>query len=378
MFGRGRFYPGVVIDPKPSFKFDPSDEKALSDFRNLIWYAMRFRLLVCVAKKYLMHRPTVERMNEYAPQHSRIFKEVRLAFSRLSHTNEKLFKMILVAKPSKPFTYTAKNTVRRQAVIADYDDEIDALYAAVQETTQPHISAPTNWTLPSTLMFIRIIVTEVLKREIPDDKDLFESGCDRQAFVLYFRHYSAEFHYLSFSLQATWIRNTLLNALGKTSVADPRVIPSSFVYQHPTILSLASYIMSLSEGPKVSNGVDSSSAKIVIMHALVRKFTADFRQHIASRPSDGEVVLLTGTTGWLGSLILAELLQSDVKRIYAVNRKGSSLPERQSDAFAERGLDYKLLQSEKLRLLEADLTMNKLGLDDQTFEEVSATFAFDI
>lgn len=89
MFGRGRFYPGVVIDPKPSFKFDPSDEKALSDFRNLIWYAMRFRLLVCVAKKYLMHRPTVERMNEYAPQHSRIFKEVRLAFSRLSHTNEK-------------------------------------------------------------------------------------------------------------------------------------------------------------------------------------------------------------------------------------------------------------------------------------------------
>lgn len=142
-----------------------------------------------------MPRPTVERMNEYAPQHSRIFKEVRPAVSRLSHANEKLFKMILVAKPSKPFTYTAKNTVRRQAVIADYDDEIDALYAAVQETTQPHISAPTTWTLSNTLMFIRVIVTEVLKREIPDDEDLFESGCDRQVLTFYVRHYSAESHY---------------------------------------------------------------------------------------------------------------------------------------------------------------------------------------
>lgn len=195
---------------------------------------------------------------------------------------------------------------------------------------------------------------------------------------LHFMFVTILLNFITPSLQATWIRNTLLNALGKTSVADPRVIPSSFVYQHPTISSLASYIMSLIEGPKVSNGVDPSSAKIDTMHALVRKYTVDFRQHIASRPSDGEVVLVTGTTGWLGSLILAELLQSDVKRVYAVNRKGSSLLQRQSDAFTERGLDSKLMQSEKLRLLEADLTMDKLGLDDQNFEEVGATFAFDI
>lgn len=153
-------------------------------------------------------------------------------------------------------------------------------------------------------------------------------------------------------------------------MTDPRIIPGSFVYQHPTISSLASYVLSLIEGPKVPNGVDSSSAKVDAMHAMVRKYTADFRQHIASRPSDREVVLVTGTTGWLGSLILEELLQSDVKRVYAVNRKGSSLLQRQSDAFTERGLDTKLVQSEKLHLLEADLTMSKLGLDDQTFEEV--------
>ena len=44
MFGRGKFYPGVIIDPRPAFKFDPKDEKALSEFRNLIWYVLAVAL----------------------------------------------------------------------------------------------------------------------------------------------------------------------------------------------------------------------------------------------------------------------------------------------------------------------------------------------
>lgn len=42
MFGRGRFYPGVVVDPKPELRFDPVDEAALADFRNLIWSVPSF------------------------------------------------------------------------------------------------------------------------------------------------------------------------------------------------------------------------------------------------------------------------------------------------------------------------------------------------
>lgn len=38
MFGRGRFQAGVLVDPKPNFKFDPSDEIKLAAFRNTIWY----------------------------------------------------------------------------------------------------------------------------------------------------------------------------------------------------------------------------------------------------------------------------------------------------------------------------------------------------
>lgn len=39
MFGRGRFQAGVLVDPKPQFKFDPADEVKLADFRNKIWLA---------------------------------------------------------------------------------------------------------------------------------------------------------------------------------------------------------------------------------------------------------------------------------------------------------------------------------------------------
>jgi len=37
MFGRGRFNPGVIIDPKPEFVFNPEDQEKLAEFRNRIW-----------------------------------------------------------------------------------------------------------------------------------------------------------------------------------------------------------------------------------------------------------------------------------------------------------------------------------------------------
>lgn len=38
MFGRGRLQVGVIIEPKPEYSFDPSDEVKLAEFRNKVWY----------------------------------------------------------------------------------------------------------------------------------------------------------------------------------------------------------------------------------------------------------------------------------------------------------------------------------------------------
>jgi len=96
-----------------------------------------------------------------------------------SLTRRLCLQMILVAKPFKPFTYTAKNTVRRQATINDYAEEIDELYATVDETMQRDIAPPVDWTAENAAAFVREVVGGVLKRSLGDEDDLFLHGCDR-------------------------------------------------------------------------------------------------------------------------------------------------------------------------------------------------------
>ena len=79
MFGRGHFNAGVLIDPKAAYKFDPTDMDKLAAFRNAIW-----SVTFCSQEEHDLKsndRPTVEKMNQYAPQHSRVFKEVRLTYN---------------------------------------------------------------------------------------------------------------------------------------------------------------------------------------------------------------------------------------------------------------------------------------------------------
>lgn len=92
--------------------------------------------------------------------------------------------MILVASPSKPFTYTAKGGTRRQSIIDGYADEISAAYDAVDESAQVEIAGPDDWSFPSISSFVRRIVEHTMKlkdRVLSDDSDLFNYGCDRCA-----------------------------------------------------------------------------------------------------------------------------------------------------------------------------------------------------
>ena len=87
--------------------------------------------------------------------------------------------MILVASPSKPFTYTAKATARRQAIIADYDPEIRALYDAMTDATHMNVTVPNSWERPQALHFVRDTVRKVLTKPVDDEDDIFEHGSDR-------------------------------------------------------------------------------------------------------------------------------------------------------------------------------------------------------
>ncbi|KAK0463970.1 uncharacterized protein EV420DRAFT_1638889 [Desarmillaria tabescens] len=304
MFGRGKFQAGILVEPKREFSFYPADIVLLGRFRNQIW-------------------PTVERMNKFAPQHSRLFKE-----------------MILVAKPDKPFTYTAKNTARRQVILEDYSQEISDLYKTVEESTQTSISLPLEWDTKSTKDFVRTVVLQVLSHSVLDDDDLFQHGCD--------------------SLQSTWIRNSLLRALRDTVQFDTRQITDNFVYTHPTISQLAAFLYSLARG-NTDVVRTEPDLRVNAMHAMVKKYAKGLPNGTSSTPSpvtSGKIVLVTGTTSSLGSHILANLvLDTSVDRIYAVNRPAKlTLSDRQREAFVSRGLDVDLLDSDKVVLVQADIS----------------------
>ena len=74
MFGNSRFQNGVLVDTKQEYEFDPRDEEKLAEFRNKIWCADRFRRCSILYSSCV--RPSVEKLNAFAPAHSRLFKEV--------------------------------------------------------------------------------------------------------------------------------------------------------------------------------------------------------------------------------------------------------------------------------------------------------------
>lgn len=123
-----------------------------------------------------------------------------------------------------------------------------------------------------------------------------------------------------------------------------------------------------------------STARIAEMQALFVKYASDFparpARTAASESSDpsGTVVLVTGTTGFLGCHILDTLARApSVSRVYAVNRAdrgGRGLRERQAEALRDKGIDRDLLDVGKVVLVEADLTKRHFGLPEVDFREV--------
>ncbi|PSS15405.1 hypothetical protein PHLCEN_2v3281 [Hermanssonia centrifuga] len=279
--------------------------------------------------------PTIERMNAFAPQHSRIFKE-----------------MIIVASPSIPFTYTAKGTARRQAIIADYEAEINNLYATLGGNVQAAsaIPKPCTWVYEETLPYIRHIVRSTLTRDVNDDVDIFRYGCD--------------------SLQAMWIRNRILHALQETSNASTNLSPNC-VFDAPSVAALAKYVSDVVAS--VTHVHSSVEHHVALLQAFVSKYTSGFLSRPPSlhdRPKSRDIILLTGSTGGFGCHILADLLtDSSVDKVYALNRKPGDL-QRQSAAMHKQGLDETLLNSPKLCFLESDLQDVMLGLDRSKYEEI--------
>ena len=106
------------------------------------------------------------------------------------------------------------------------------------------------------------------------------------------------------------------------------------------------------------------------------KYTDEFLVH---RPASGieprgDVVLVTGTTGAIGSNTLAELHKSHVAKIVVLARRSTTpISVRQMKALEDRGLDPSIVDSQKIVLLEGDPALPGFGLEDDILSELKST-----
>lgn len=177
-----------------------------------------------------------------------------------------------------------------------------------------------------------------------------------------------------FSLHATFLRNRIIGALrasedSRAKEAATHISPN-FVFENNTLHAIAKTLATLVEQGAGPSGQASSEEAI---KAMIAKYSANLPQRASSqRKTLSEVVvLLTGSTGNLGSYALVALLREpNVRKVYTLNRPSADPIQRQKDAFRERGLAIDVLDNPKLTHLSGDVSKADLGLTDIVFAEV--------
>jgi Male sterility protein len=233
---------------------------------------------------------------------------------------------------------------------------------------------PTTWSGPLIEEWLfKQAVNIVSGKDLSRSVDLFEQGFDRSQSSLSISIATDRDH---LSLSATFFRRRITGAM--RSSKDIRAqkameeISQDLVYKHPTIQKLASYIDELVVPSGDGNVADPTAG----IEEMIEKYSANLEGRLAvatstTRPSVANIVLLTGSTGNLGSSVLASLLEDPrVKQVYAFNRGNQSMLERHTAKFTDRGLDVTLLRSDKVAFISGDIGLPSLGLDSALYDEV--------
>ncbi|KAG6832642.1 putative NRPS-like protein biosynthetic cluster [Tephrocybe sp. NHM501043] len=330
VFGRQRDQTGILIELRTGIDVD--DQVQVTSSRSKIW-------------------STVQQANNTAPAYSRIFRE-----------------MILFASKEKPLPRADKGTVLRKAALILYETEIDALYEDVDRLLgEP--SSPPSWSVADIDSWLIEQAIDVISGPLDPAVDLFEQGFD--------------------SLCATILRKRIVEALRSSKdlkhQAAAKNLSLNLVYSFPVIEDLAVFLSSIQEISSEVAGNSVASSGVAAVETMIKKYTFGFQtsepdstsstQPIVTSPA---FVLLTGSTGNLGSQILAILLaEPRVERVYAYNRPSKAgnkaLLERHYDRFEELGLDITLLRNEKIVLITGDSTKPNLGLDQETYSLLCKT-----
>lgn len=291
--------------------------------------------------------PTIEKANSEAPGQARIIRD-----------------MILVAASSKPFNRSPKGTVVRATTSRLYQDDLDELYKREISNNIEHI----NLTSTSDLEVVNKFVSEVVLAAFPGHTvqltdDLFGLGLD--------------------SLQTMEIIRLLkagIRSYDKT--ADISWVSMKYIYQHPTIAELAHAIShngpgTQSRASKEQANADALEHRVHKMKEMVVKYTTDIPPPVSHRdgkldPAAGSHVVLTGSTGSLGTQLLVKLLSDpSVARVTCLDRSADAA-SRIKDSLATWPIPPNI-DPARVSFYQADYKQADLGLSPAVFNDLRET-----
>ncbi|KAH8804874.1 hypothetical protein F5884DRAFT_735559 [Xylogone sp. PMI_703] len=139
-------------------------------------------------------------------------------------------------------------------------------------------------------------------------------------------------------------------------------LSQNIVFEAGNIRNLARCLFDL----RVSGRQERLGSDIIIMKAMIEKFSG-------FRPRGDDVLLITGTTGTLGSSLLAAAVKrNNVGAVWTPVRASSILQakERVFQTLASRGIQLSKYQESKIIAYPSDLTKEDTGLSPDAFQKL--------
>ncbi|UKZ82971.1 putative NRPS-like protein biosynthetic cluster [Trichoderma virens FT-333] len=313
--GQERFQPAMILEPKNLLKDEAESEKFIDD----VW-------------------PLIEEANKHTVAHGQIVRE-----------------LVAVSDPNIPFSIAGKGTVQRAQTVHLYKNYIEGIYERAESTlSNVTLDVTSREGLASSIL--ELLRDKLGIEQLESDADLFSIGID--------------------SLQVMTISKLLKGGLKRSGVEfDESIIATRIIYSNPSVDRLAGFLFQSVSHPEGQDAsVSYHAQQIREMQDMVSKYTQDLPERNDSRTDPNDVdqtVILTGSTGSLGSYILDQLIASPrVSKVYALNRGNDGGFSRQQIVSASRSLS---LDFSKVEFLGVDLSKPKFGLEASKYTELLST-----
>ncbi|PWN88007.1 acetyl-CoA synthetase-like protein [Acaromyces ingoldii] len=276
--------------------------------------------------------PTLDELNRVSDAHAQIDATL----------------IVLTQKAKKALVRTPKGNPERKANVDLFAVEIEAAYRAADRVAGPLLDLDDAQSLEAT---ITEAVTGLLRRrkgEIGVDDDFFELGMD--------------------SFKALKLLRMLQAGAG--------TLPFTFVYRNPSVAKL---VAALAQGSRQDQRTDDEDAAAVqacvdgALRQLDECCPSSLRDDATGghaprrKPRTGPSIVITGSTGSLGShLLRAALSQPHVEHVYCLVRGPDPL-QRQLEVMAKLGVSC---DRTRISVWTASLSKPKLGLTEAQYHEL--------